>query len=350
MEKVVVAMSGGVDSSLVAALLKEQGYEVIGVTMLLSEEGREGEESLLAAVEDAKAVAGYLGIRHEVADFRKLFREKVIEYFLDSYAGGITPNPCIVCNQYLKFGAMLDYAGKLGAGRIATGHYARVIKEADGSFSIRKGIDEGKDQSYVLYRLKREELSRIEMPLGSFTKDEVRELAERYQLPVSKKPESQEICFVPQDDYKAYLQKHRPSCLRAGKIVDLEDQILGTHQGVPLYTIGQRKGLGIAAESPRYVVRLDVKNRKVIVGGKEDVFSNGLIAGNLNWLAEEIPRNVLVKIRYGKKETAAAMTSLPDGKLQVEFSMPQRAVTPGQSVVFYDGNRVLGGGFIEKPF
>ncbi|MBQ9616586.1 MAG: tRNA 2-thiouridine(34) synthase MnmA [Selenomonadaceae bacterium] len=346
MEKktVAVAMSGGVDSSLTAALLLEQGYEVMGLTMRLSEES-------MGAEKDARSVAGALGIPHHVADFRELFRQKVVDYFIGEYARGRTPNPCVACNLHLKFGALFAYARSLGADCLATGHYARIVRDASGRYRLCKGLDEGKDQSYVLYHLPQEVLSRVLLPLGSYSKDTVRAMAMERRLPVANKPDSQEICFVPKDDYQAYLRKHAPECLCAGDIVDDRGNVLGRHEGVPLYTIGQRRGLGIAAPEPLYVKGLDVASHRVIVGGATEVYSGGLLAGQLKWMQQEEPKTqfrAMAKIRYGRRVAACRVLPLGDGQARVEFDEPQRAVTPGQSVVFYEGDYVLGGGIIEE--
>lgn len=350
-KRIVVAMSGGVDSSLSAALLLEQGYEVIGMTMRLSEETRAASPDALSSVEDARRVADVLGIRHYVMDFTAMFEETVIDYFLSEYQCGRTPNPCVVCNRHIKFGKLLHEAERLGAAYIATGHYARIDCGEDGIYRLRKGQDPEKDQSYVLYSLDQNSLAHVCFPLGSFSKQETRSLAEAYHLPVAHKTESQEICFIPNDDYKSYLRQHRPESVRAGDIVDATGNVLGRHAGVSFYTIGQRKGLGIAASQPLYVTALDAQENRVVVGTSDAVYAQKLRAVDLNWtmwdaLSEE--RIVKAKIRYGKRESEARIAPLADGALQVRFTEPQRAVTPGQSIVFYEGDVVLGGGVIDK--
>lgn len=357
-KKVVVAMSGGVDSSLTAALLQEQGYEVIGITMRLSDESRDFEANdrgccSLSSVDDARRVCEIIGVPHYTVNFKNEFKEQVIDYFLADYAKGWTPNPCIACNRYMKFGLLLDKTLELGAEFLATGHYARISRDNDGRYLLQKGIDIKKDQSYALYHLNQQSLAHFLLPLGNMTKEHTRELAEKFNLPVAHKPDSQEICFVPHDDYKAYLQDKNPNCLKKGNIVDRDGNILGRHEGVPLYTIGQRKGLGIAYKYPLYVVDLNMERNEVIVGGADEVYSMALIASDLNWIAidgmeasEKATYNT--KIRYGNREGRAAIEMQADGKLRVSFTEPQRAVTPGQSIVFYDGDTVVGGGVIER--
>lgn len=356
--KVVVAMSGGVDSSLTAALLVREGYEVIGVTMRLSDDARDFNEDedrgccSLKAVDDARKVADTIGILHYVMNFRDLFQKTVIDYFIDEYAKGRTPNPCIACNRYVKFEGLLQRAMELGAEAVATGHYARIdADQITGRYRLCKGVDVTKDQSYALYHLNQKTLHRFMMPLGNYTKVETRKLAVELHLPVADKPDSQEICFIPDDDYKAYLEEKAPNVLKPGDIVDLHGKVLGRHKGVPLYTVGQRRGLGIAAKTPLYVVGLDLAQNQVIVGGNEDVFATELIAKDMNWIVVDQlvkPMKVGAKIRYGAKEGDATVYPLAEGVVKVVFTQPQRAITPGQSVVFYDGDAVIGGGVIVK--
>lgn len=351
-------MSGGVDSSLTAALLQERGYEVIGITMRLSEESRDFDCNdrgccSIASVDDARRVCEIIGVPHYTVNFQAQFQRDVIAHFLAEYAAGRTPNPCIDCNRYMKFGLLLDKTLELGAEFLATGHYARIARAADGRYLLQKGVDTKKDQSYALYHLNQASLAHFLLPLGDMTKDKTRELAEKFALPVAHKPDSQEICFVPHDDYKAYLREHNPECLQPGNIVDRAGHILGRHEGVPLYTIGQRKGLGIAYEHPLYVVALDMAKNEVVVGGAGDVYCTSLIAEDLNWIAIDglavgDSATYSAKIRYGSREGEARVTMLADGRLRADFDAPQRAATPGQSIVLYDGDTVVGGGIITE--
>ena len=340
MEKIAVAMSGGVDSSLAAALLLQNRFDVVGITMLLADYDKN--------IADAKNICDFLGINHFVADFRQIFRDNVENYFVNEYLRGNTPNPCVQCNKFIKFGALFDFANDLGANFLATGHYARIIFE-DNRFKLKKAADFKKDQSYVLYNLTPDKLSRIILPLGDFSKVETRLLAENLNLPVANKPDSQEICFVPNDDYKKFISERNPAAqaLQAGEIVDSSGKVLGNHNGVANYTIGQRKGLGIAAPHPLYVTKLDVANKKVVVGSNDNLFSKFLTASDVHWIYKPIlPANLQAKIRYGSKFADCTVFE-EENLLKVEFSEPQRAITSGQSIVFYDGDEVLGGAIIN---
>lgn len=357
--KVVVAMSGGVDSSVAAAILKEEGYQVIGVTMQIWPSEREacGIDRFdgccgLNAVEDARAAAYKLGIPHYVMNFRDIFAQKVIAYFCQEYSLGRTPNPCIRCNQYIKFDALLERAKGLGADFVATGHYARVIRDkASGRYLLKKGIDRNKDQSYVLYSLAQQQLRHSLLPVGDFTKEKVREIARELGLPVADKPASQEICFISDNDYPRFLKEYIPEAVKPGLILDREGNILGEHQGILFYTIGQRKGLGISAKEPFYVTAIDREKNALIVGNKEDVYGNKLIASELNWIVIDKlsePIMVTAKIRYRHEEAEARVTPSDGDQVDVEFKERQMAITPGQAIVFYDGDNVVGGGTIEK--
>jgi tRNA-specific 2-thiouridylase len=355
MPKVVVAMSGGVDSSVAAALLKEQGYQAIGVTMQLwpSEGSTKDDERFggccgTHAIADAQRVAQALDIPHYVMNFREVFARKVIADFCQEYQRGRTPNPCIRCNHYVKFGALLERANELGADFLATGHYARIEK-ADERYVLKKGIDSAKDQSYVLYVMTQDQLKRTLMPLGNLTKKRVRQIAREFNLPVAEKRESQEICFIPDDDYPRFLASY----VRAepGTIIDRKGNILGEHQGIIYYTVGQRRGLGISAGEPLYVLAIDPERNAVIVGQRDGAYGDELIAAEVNWILADAPTQpitVEAKIRYLHKEARATVTPLEDGKAHVRFAQPQMAITPGQAVVFYRGDAVVGGGTIER--
>ncbi|MCX7780564.1 MAG: tRNA 2-thiouridine(34) synthase MnmA [Negativicutes bacterium] len=357
--RVVVAMSGGVDSSLTAALLVHQGYDVIGVTMQIWDTEAAGNDDpdnrgccSLSAVGDARRVADKLGIPYYVMNFRQMFQETVVDYFIREYAGGKTPNPCIACNRHVKFEGLLQRSLALGAQYVATGHYARIRYDAGrGRYLLLKGIDAAKDQSYALYHLNQQTLKHFLMPLGDYTKTETRQMAREYGLAVADKPDSQEICFVPNDDYKVFLEEKAPEALRPGNIVDTSGRVLGRHKGLPLYTVGQRKGLGLAAGRPLYVIELDYERNEVVVGSDQDVFASELIAYDMNFIMLDKLRKPLVtkaKIRYSAKEAAAVVSPLGNGRVHVKFDVPQRAITPGQSVVFYEDDMVVGGGIIEK--
>jgi len=365
MKKVLVAMSGGVDSSVAAALLKQQGFDVVGVTMEIwpldssstSSEFARGEEKKsccsVSAVDDAKRVASMLGIPHYTLNFRKLFEDKVIRDFIEEYTNGRTPNPCIRCNEFLKFNALFKKADELGAQSIATGHYARVGVRDQGSGvsrTLMKGIDKTKDQSYVLYMLNQEKLARVLFPLGGLTKKEVRAIAKKLKLPVADKEESQEICFVPNDDYGKYLENNIGSKVKPGPITDISGKVVGEHKGIIYYTIGQRKGLG-AFGGRKYVVKIDFKNNSIMIGKKKDVQGTELIAGKISFVSGKAPSGeleVTAKIRYNAKEGGAKLIPMGYDIARVIFYEPQNAITPGQSVVFYDGDEVLGGGIIDE--
>jgi tRNA-specific 2-thiouridylase len=354
--KVVVAMSGGVDSSVAAALLKKEGYQVIGVSMQIwpsnDKEDRFGGCCGVNAVEDAKRVAHKLGIPHYVMDFRDIFDQKVIADFCREYSAGRTPNPCIRCNQYIKLGVLLDRAKELGADFIATGHYARVEKdESSGRYLLKKGLDRHKDQSYVLYSLTQEQLSHILFPVGNLTKQRVREIAKGLSLHVAAKRESQEICFIPDDDYPRFIKEYIPQLAMPGTILSEQGIVLGEHLGIPFYTIGQRKGLGISAEEPLYVIAIEPERNVIVVGNKERVYGDELVASRLNWIAiAELKQTITLKakIRYLHQEAEAEVTPLDEDRVRVKFNKAQMAITPGQAVVFYKGDVVIGGGTIEK--
>jgi tRNA-specific 2-thiouridylase len=355
---VAVAMSGGVDSSVAAALLKEEGREVIGLTMNLFSLPKEVclSEDLRSccgwkAQEDAGRAAAALGIPHFVVDFRREFEHCVIDDFCREYARGRTPNPCIRCNRFIKFDLLLERAKKLGAEFIATGHYARTdLDPAAGRWLLKKGIDAAKDQSYFLYPLSQMELSRTLFPLGGKTKVEVRQLAARLGLPVAQKKESQEICFVPDDDYAGFLTARCPAAFRPGPITDPGGKIIGRHGGIAHFTVGQRKGLGIAAPRPLYVVAVDAEKNTIVAGENEHLYKRRFEAVDLNWISIEKlgrPRMVRARIRYKHAEADAEVTPLAEGRVLVEFEKAQRAVTPGQAVVFYEEDVVVGGGLID---
>jgi tRNA-specific 2-thiouridylase len=394
--KVVVAMSGGVDSSVAACLLKEQGYECIGVFMrvgahepeekdtnapqqeraegsseleLRATEGPEGSEATrrqpsaihqrprrhgccsVGDALDARSVAGRLGMSFYVLNFERDF-EPIIEYFVDEYARARTPNPCVLCNIRLKFGKLLRYADMLDAEFVATGHYARILR-AGSEARLARAVNLAKDQSYVLFGIRRQDLPRCLFPIGEIAdKAHVRRIAAELGLRVHDKPDSQEICFVPDDDYKQLVRTRRPETQRPGEVRDSAGVVLGRHEGIANYTIGQRHGLGIAGARPMYVTQLDVIDNVVTLGPREDLLSGGLVAEQVNWLTDPPPVGkscaVAIKIRHMHQPAPGSIRVMPDGTVEATFNEPQSAVTPGQVAVFYDGAVVLGGGWIER--
>ena len=359
MVKVLVAMSGGVDSSVAAALLKEDGYQVIGATMQIWPSNKiSGEADRtsgcfgLDAVSEAERVARRLDIPHHVMNFEGIFKQEVIDDFCWEYSRGRTPNPCIRCNEYIKFGALLSRAKGLGADLVATGHYTRIERdEMGGRYLLRKGLDARKDQSYMLYRLNQEQLRHALMPLGGVSKERVRKMATELGLPVDNNSESQEICFIPDGDYTVFIREYIPHAAKPGPILDREGNTIGEHRGVLFYTIGQRKGLGISATEPLYVVAIDHGRNAITVGSRREVYGDELVAADLNWIAIEPPNQPLeikARIRYRHREADAVLTPQSSGeRVRVKFKEPQMAITPGQAVVFYHEDTVVGGGTIE---
>jgi len=348
-ERVVIAMSGGVDSSVAAALLVEQGYEVIGVMMHLWAE-EENRCCAPQAVEDARRVATLLGIPFYLVNYEGEFRRRVVDYFVAEYSRGRTPNPCLACNRHIRFGRLLRQAQALEARYLATGHYARIDR-ADETYELKMGTDAQKDQSYVLYMLGQEELRQVLFPVGGFTKVQVREMARQRGLPVASKGESMEICFVTDDDYRRFLSEHAPQAIQPGPILDTAGNEIGQHQGLPFYTVGQRRGLGIAAPEALYVIRLDTARNALIVGPARELGRRTLQAREVSYVSGRPPAGPLrvqAKIRYKARLAHATWSPLPDGRARVEFDAPLRDISPGQAVVAHQGDRVLGGGIISE--
>ena len=350
-KRAVIGMSGGVDSSVAAYLLKKEGYEVIGVTMQTWTD-READGSELAMIQDARAVAERLGIEYHVVDFRKEFKEHVMNYFVEEYLKGRTPNPCVVCNRFVKWEALLYYAEKVGADYIATGHYARIDRLPNGRYAICNSVTAAKDQTYALYNLKQEQLAHTIMPVGGYTKDEIRAIAAEIGLNVAQRKDSMEICFIPDDDYAAFIEKQAGEKVPpAGNFVSVTGEVLGQHKGITHYTIGQRKGLGIALGAPAFVTAIRPETNEVVLGTNEDVFTTKLYASQLNAMA--IPEftdgmELKAKIRYSHAGSMCKITRTGEDEICCEFAEPVRAVTPGQAVVFYDGEYVAGGGIIIR--
>lgn len=348
MKKVLVGMSGGIDSSAAVWLLLQQGYTVEGATLLLTEGSACGSSQ---DVEDAKLTAERFGIPHRVLDRRDVFRDTVIRDFADTYAAGATPNPCIVCNRAVKFGVLLDQALAEGFDAVATGHYARIERGEDGRYLLKKATDVTKDQSYVLYTLTQHQLAHTVFPLGEYRKADLRELAAAQGWTAAHKPDSQDICFIQDGDYAAFLEQTMGLARQAGDFLDTDGNVIGKHSGMIGYTIGQRKGLGVAFGEPRFVVSKDAARNTVTLGRSEDLFRDRLIADRVNWIAIPAltaPLTVTAKTRYSQKEAAATILPCDDGRVEVVFDQPQRAITTGQAVVFYDGDVVVGGGTIME--
>ncbi len=349
---VVVAMSGGVDSSVAAALLVKHGYHVVGMMLRLwSEPGSEQYNRCCTpdAMAQARRVGQQLNIPFYAVDVRQRFRDTVVESFLDGYTAGITPNPCVVCNQTIRWGVLYEQALAMGANYLATGHYARVISEDDGLFRLIKGVDQAKDQSYVLSVLTQEQLRHSLFPIGEYPKSQVRSLAREMDLAVADRQESQDLCFLAGEDYRSFLGRMAPESVRPGKIIDIRGNVLGEHSGLAFYTIGQRKGLGIQSPKAMYVIAKRIKSNLVVVGEESELGKDEMIVEHPNWIAGQPPKNlgeVQVKIRYKAREIPAHMSILPDHNVRVQFNRIVRDITPGQRAVFYNGDTCLGGGMI----
>jgi len=397
LEKIVVAMSGGVDSSTAAAFLQEQGHDVIGLSMQLwdytrteSTAGKSEEELKKSGtccsiddIYDARRVARFLNLPFYVVNFEKAFERDVVIPFVESYLAGETPIPCVRCNTFMKFDHLLNRAAQIGAGKLATGHYARVrLNETTERYELLRGVDAAKDQSYFLFEMTQTQLSRVIFPLGGYPKSKVRAMAEQYGLPVFEKPDSQEICFIPSKNYSAFVERYvgsrdqrhsqedefsavgvaedLPSTtlpgdvkhgVRSGNIVSSQGAVLGEHRGIHQFTVGQRKGLGVAVGEPLYVIQTDAATSRVIVGKSEELMKSVLVAGKLNWISIEgltAPIRVKAQIRNRHEAADATVSNVEDGSVEVRFDSPQRAITPGQAVVFYDEDRVVGGGWIRE--
>jgi tRNA-uridine 2-sulfurtransferase len=395
-EKIVVAMSGGVDSSTTAALLQAQGHEVVGLSMQLwdytraESTGGKSEEELKKSgtccsiddIYDARRVARFLNLPFYVVNFEKAFEQEVVVPFVESYLAGETPIPCVRCNTFMKFDHLLNRARQIGADKLATGHYARVrFNESTGRYELLRGVDGAKDQSYFLFEMTQAQLSRVIFPLGGYPKSEVRAMAEQYGLPVFEKPDSQEICFIPSKNYSAFVENYLDSRtqtnsqeeefssvgtgktsstavpqdvkggVRSGEIVLQDGAVLGTHRGIHQFTVGQRKGLGVAVGEPLYVIQTDAATNRVVVGRSTELMKSVLIAGKANWISIEnltAPIRVKAQIRNRHEAAEATVSNIEDGNVEIRFDVPQRAITPGQAVVFYDDEVVVGGGWIRE--
>lgn len=354
MKRALIAMSGGVDSSVAAKIMIDEGFECVGCTMKLHDNGPD--ELLetntcctLSDIEDARNIAYRLGMEYYVFNFQEDFKEKIIDKFIKSYKEGRTPNPCIDCNRYMKFNKLFDRAKILNCDYIVTGHYVR-IDYYDGKYHLLKALDDTKDQSYVLYSMDQYQLEHARFPLGGLTKVETRKLAEENGFINANKPDSQDICFVPDGDYATVIEKYSGAKEKPGNFVDTEGNILGKHKGITHYTVGQRKGLGLALHTPVYVKRIDVERNEVVLSSNEELFERELTASEVNWISGEVPDKEVkcsAKIRYRHKEQPCTVTVIGEGRIKVVFDEPQRAITPGQAVVLYSGDEVLGGGVID---
>jgi tRNA-specific 2-thiouridylase len=353
MTRVVVAMSGGVDSSVAAALLKEQGFDVMGMMLRLwSEPGKEDSNRCCTpdSMAQARRVAAKLDIPFYVIDAKDVFRQTVVQYFLDGYSRGETPNPCLVCNRQIRWTFLLEHALALGADFMATGHYVRIRREERGKSQLLRAVDRGKDQSYVLHVLKQEQLARALFPVGDYPKPEIRLIAEKYGLPTATRKDSQDLCFLAGEDYRNFLQRNAAVMLRPGEIVTRDGKSLGSHTGLANYTIGQRKGLRVASPVPLYVLGKNAGTNTLVVGTQEELGASELTADDVNWLSGETPGGPFraqVKIRYTAREAEAWVTPLDGDRAQVRFDDPQRDITAGQAAVFFDGDLLIGGGIIR---
>lgn len=354
-KKVVVGMSGGVDSSAAAYLLKEQGYDVIGVTMQIWQETENivqeenGGCCGLSAVDDARRVASMLGIPYYVMNFREEFQKQVIDYFVAEYLRGRTPNPCIACNRYVKWEALLKRSMDIGADYIATGHYAQIDRLTNGRYAIKHSVTKTKDQTYVLYNLTQDQLQHTLMPVGAYTKEQIRQIAENIGLPIAHKPDSQDICFIPDGDYATFIDKECNKKVPEGNFVSLDGKVLGRHKGITHYTVGQRKGLGLSLGHPAFVLEIRPETNEVVIGTNEDSMTCEVRAEKLNFMSiEDIEDDmrVFAKIRYNHKGAWCTVKRTGEDEILCVFDEPQRAATPGQALVMYDGEYVLGGGTI----
>jgi tRNA-uridine 2-sulfurtransferase len=352
MTKVVVAMSGGVDSSVAAALLKEQGYDVIGMMLRLwSEPGKEDSNRCCTpdSMAQARRVAAKLDIPFYVIDAKDVFHKTVVQYFLNGYARGETPNPCLICNRQIRWTFLLDHALALGADYMATGHYVRIRKDEKGKSELLRAVDKSKDQSYVLHVLDQKKLKHALFPIGDYTKPEIRAIAEKYGLPTASRKDSQDLCFLAGEDYRNFLQRNAAEMLRPGEILTRDGRSVGSHNGLANYTIGQRKGLGVASPVPLYVLGKNSATNALIVGTQEELGSRELTARDVNWLSGEGPQESFraeVKIRYTAREAEALITPMNENKAHVQFNAPQRDITAGQAAVFFQGDVMIGGGII----